>query len=68
MERFNATVLDEFFRVAFRETLYESVEPLQSDLDGWPVCCNQERQNYRNLGRRPYDTITLYLEVMRQEP
>ena len=27
------SVLDEFFRVAFREKLYESVEALQNDLD-----------------------------------
>ena len=33
VERFNRTVLDEFFRVAFREKLYESVEALQNDLD-----------------------------------
>lgn len=29
IERFNKTVLDEFFRIAFRENFYESVEALQ---------------------------------------
>jgi len=33
VERFNRTALDEFFRKAFREKLYESVEALQADLD-----------------------------------
>lgn len=69
VERFNGTVLDEFFRIAFREKLYESVEHLQTDLDGWLVYYNRERphQGYRNLGRRPYDTITQYLNAVRQE-
>lgn len=55
--------------MAFRERLYESVEPLQEDLDGWLVYYNRERphQGYRNMGRRPYDTITQYLEAVRQE-
>ncbi|QFT29537.1 Integrase core domain protein [Labrenzia sp. THAF82] len=35
VERFNGTVLDEFFRIKMRETFYESVEALQSDLDKW---------------------------------
>ena len=62
-------MLDEFFRVAFRETLYESVDHLQADLDRWLVYYNRERphQGYRNLGRRPYDTITQYLEAVREE-
>lgn len=64
VERFNRTVLDEFFRVAFRTTFYESVEQLQTDLDAWLVHYNTARphQGYRNLGRRPIDTILVYLE------
>jgi transposase InsO family protein len=33
VERFNGTVLAEFFRVTLRETFYDSVEALQADLD-----------------------------------
>ena len=33
VERFNRTVLDEFFRETFRNKLYASVEELQKDLD-----------------------------------
>ncbi|NDK37163.1 DDE-type integrase/transposase/recombinase, partial [Rhodovulum sulfidophilum] len=35
VERFNGTVLEEFFRVKMRETFYETVEALQADLDAW---------------------------------
>jgi transposase InsO family protein len=63
VERFNRTVLDEFFRIAFRKKLYESVEVLQVDLDAWLVHYNTERphQGYRNQGRRPIETIELFL-------
>ena len=37
IERFNQMVLDEFFRIAFRENFYESVEALQEELDQWLV-------------------------------
>lgn len=69
VERFNRTVLDEFFRKAFRTKFYESVELLQKDLDGWLVHYNTERphQGYRNMGRRPIDTINQYLETVQGE-
>jgi transposase InsO family protein len=35
VERFHKTVLDEFYRVAFRKTIYGSISELQSDLDAW---------------------------------
>lgn len=64
VERFNETVLDEFFRKAFREKFYESVEALQQDLDTWLHHYNTERphRGYRNMGRRPVETINGYLE------
>jgi transposase InsO family protein len=63
VERFHRTVLDEFFRVQLRSTLYESLDALQTDLDGWLAYYNQERPHlgYRNLGRRPIDTVNEYL-------
>ena len=59
VERFNGTVLDEFFRVKMREAFYNSVEALQADLDTWLVHYNTERPHlgYRNTGRRPADTV-----------
>ena len=69
IERFNRTASDEFFRIVFRTTFYEAVEPLQSDFDRWLVEYNTERphQGYRNLGRRPIETVLQYLESVRQE-
>ena len=69
VERFNRTMLDEFFRKAFREKLYESVEALQKDLDEWLIYYNRERphQGYRNMGRRPIERIDEYLKSVRRE-
>jgi transposase InsO family protein len=65
VERFHRTVLDEFFRVKLRTTLYESLEALQADLDSWLAYYNQERAHlgYRNRGRRPLDTVNDYLNA-----
>ena len=59
VERFNRTVLDEFFRETFRSKLYVSVEELQADLDTWLDYYNTERphRGYRNMGKRPIETI-----------
>jgi Integrase core domain. len=69
VERFQRTVLEEFFVETLRTTLYETVEALQTDLDTWLRFYNTERphQGYRNLGRRPYDTVQLYLQSVTQE-
>ena len=59
VERFNRTVLDEFFREAFRKKFYGSVGELQTDLDQWFEYYNNERphRGYRNLGKRPIETL-----------
>ncbi|NPV54701.1 MAG: IS481 family transposase [Firmicutes bacterium] len=60
VERFHRTVLDEFFREAFRKKSYASVDELQIDLDAWLKHYNYERphRGYRNLGRKPYETFS----------
>jgi transposase InsO family protein len=67
VERFNRTVLDEFFRGTFRTRYYKSVEALQKDLGNWLEHHNHERphQGYRNTGKRPIDTITQFLKPVR---
>ncbi len=62
VERFNRTVLEEFFRQKF----YESVEALQADLDEWLRWYNNERphRGYRNMGRTPMESIRQYLSKM----
>jgi len=54
-ERFNRTLKEEFFSVAYRKTLYESVQQLQDDLDRWLDFYNEQRshQGYRTKGRTP---------------
>ena len=63
VERFNGTVLDEFFRVVMRETFYDTVDALQADLDAWLVHYNTERPHlgYRNMGRRPVETVMSFV-------
>lgn len=34
-ERFHKTMLNEFYRVAFRKKIYRTLEELQIDLDAW---------------------------------
>jgi transposase InsO family protein len=34
-ERFHKTVLNEFYRVAFRKKVYRSLTEVQADLDRW---------------------------------
>ena len=69
VERFQRTVLEEFLVETLRTTFYETVDALQTDLDAWLRHYNTERphQGYRNLGRRPLETIQLYLQSVIQE-
>src|SRR6516162_103274 len=50
-ERFHKTLLDEFYRVAFRKKLYRSIAELHKDLDAWLTEYNNERPHH---GRRCY--------------
>jgi hypothetical protein len=43
VERFHKTMLDEFYRIAFRKKLYETIEDLQADLDLWMREFNEAR-------------------------
>ena len=63
VERFNGTVLEEFFRPAMHRKLFESVEALQTDLDAWLHHYNHERPHlgYRNQGRKPWETVERFV-------
>ena len=58
-ERFHKTVLDEFYRVAFRKKIYSSIDELQLDLDNWLREYNEERthQGKKCCGRTPMQTF-----------
>ena len=42
-ERFHKTILSEFYQIAFRKKIYESIEMLQNDLDEWLQEYNESR-------------------------
>jgi len=44
-ERFHKTVLDEFYRVAFRKKIYRGIDELQADLDSWIAEYNHHRSH-----------------------
>lgn len=60
VERLNQIIEDEFYKVAFRKKLYQSVDEIQEDLDEFMLWYNQERTNQgkRCQGRTPYDTFS----------
>ena len=68
-ERFNRTVLDEFYRVALRRKIYKTVEELQHDLDDWMAYYNERRthQGKRCQGRTPMDTFKSNIDLAKQK-
>lgn len=58
-ERFNKTVLNEFYRVAFRKKLYATLAELQADLDGWLREYNEQRTHQGRwcYGKTPLQTF-----------
>lgn len=68
-ERFHRTVKEEFFAVAFRKTLYESLPQLQTDLDQYLEFYNRQRahQGYRTQGRTPYQAFVDGIALRRRE-
>lgn len=59
VERFHKTVLDEFYRVAFRKKIYGSIEELQADLDEWVRSYNEQRPHQGRwcFGKTPMQTF-----------
>src|SRR5687767_6076344 len=58
-ERFHKTVLNEFYRVAFRKKIYKTLEELQSDLDTWIKLYNEGRPHQGRwcYGKTPMQTF-----------
>ena len=58
-ERFHETVLDEFYRIAFRKKIYGSIADLQVDLDRWVQSYNEERPHQGRwcFGKTPMQTF-----------
>lgn len=58
-ERFHKTILQEFYQVAFRKKLYNSLDELQMDLDEWIKYYNNDRTHQSKMccGRAPLETL-----------
>ena len=68
-ERFHKTLLDEFYRVAFRKKLYRRLDELQADLDAWLAEYNQARPHQGRwcYGKTPMQTFIDTLPVTKEK-
>jgi transposase InsO family protein len=68
-ERFHKTLLDEFYRVAFRKRAYDTVETLQADLDAWMAAYNEQRTHQGRwcFGKTPMQTLLDSADLAREK-
>lgn len=68
-ERFHKTIKDEFYSIAFRRKLYQSIEALQEDLDKWLEYYNNERPHSGRycFGKTPMETWLDSKELAKQK-
>ena len=68
-ERFHKTLLDEFYRIAFRKRLYGTIEELQGDLDEWIERYNVERTHQGRwcFGKTPMATFLDALPLAKEK-
>lgn len=68
-ERFHRTIQEEFYCVAFRKKIYESLEQLQTDLDYWIQAYNQDRTHTGKYcyGRTPMQTFLESLPLAKEK-
>ena len=68
-ERFHKTILQEFYQVAFRKKIYDSLEVLQADLDDWIDHYNNERTHQGKMccGRTPFETMIEGKEIWKEK-
>lgn len=59
-ERFHRTIQEEFYAIAFRKKIYDSIEAMQTDLDTWIEYYNNERPHSGRYcyGKTPMETFT----------
>ena len=69
VERFHKTVLNEFYRVAFRKKLYRSLEEMQEDLDAYIVEYNDQRPHQGRwcFGKTPTHTFLDSLPIAKEK-
>ena len=69
VERFHKTMLDEFYRIAFRKKIYTSIEDLQADLDLWMREFNEARPHQGKwcFAKTPMQTFLDALPLAREK-
>jgi len=69
VERFHRTILDEFYRVAFRKKIYNSLEALQEDLEEYLQGYNFDRTHQGKMccGRTPWETFKTGKEIVKDK-
>ena len=67
-ERFNRTVQNEFYAIAFRKKIYTTIEQLQKDLDTWMNSYNTERTHSGRycFGKTPMQTFIEGITIARK--
>ena len=67
--RFHKTVLDDFYRIAFRKRIYATIEQLQGDLDAWMSEYNQARPHQGRwcYGKTPMQTFLDTLPIAQEK-
>jgi transposase InsO family protein len=68
-ERFHRTMLTEFYRIAFRKTIYERLEELQRDVDAWVQEYNDLRPHQGRwcYGKTPMQTFLASLPLAKEK-
>ncbi len=69
VERLHKTMLNEFYRIAFRKKIYHSIDELQADLDAWIQTYNAERSHQGRwcYGKTPLQTFLDSLDLAKEK-
>lgn len=69
VERLHKTMLNEFYRIAFRKKIYHTIDELQADLDAWVRSYNAERPHQGRwcYGKTPMQTFFDSLELAKEK-
>lgn len=62
-------MLDEFYRVAFRKKIYNTLDELQADLDTWLTYYNEERVHSGKycFGKTPIQTFMDSIPLVKEK-
>jgi len=68
-ERFQRTILNEFYCIAFRKKIYHNLEELQKDLDAWVTEYNEQRPHTGKycFGKTPMQTFVESMPLVREK-